>query len=337
MKTDFFPPRNRLGTARHLVIVILAAFALSGCSTVRIDAAGHLGDAGHQTADALAETLFLSDAFLDQAGDIDTFVFYYEAGGEAPPELEAKRKELFDSYRAVHDEFKSRRQVFSDLGLAYQQFAGLADKGAELETAAAVDRLSGAVNKYAESQGKKAIFSGSAQKTLFQLGWLAAAELKKKQIRKASSLIRERLTAFHALLKDTLVKEQMLGFQEHLSGLEGNRLQVLWDAGLFDPSPLLDQLGAGAGLQAAANADETLRKDKILSASLGKVIESRLRRNTEALTENYHASLRTLEELIREHEALEKDGPLNLTRLIRIAEEQRRSSKLLTAGKEALK
>lgn len=297
MKIDFPLPMRRRGILRALVIIPLAASALSGCSSVRIDAAGHLGDTGQETAAALAETLFLSDAFVDQAADIDTFVFYYEAGGAVPPELEAQRKELLDGYKMIHEEFKHRRQVFAELGIAYQHFADLADKGAELETAAAVDRLGSAVNKYAESRGKAAVFSGSAQKALPQLGWLAAAELKKKRIKQASVLIRERLSAFAALLNDPLVKEEILGFQKNLSGLEGDRLQVLWDAGLFDPSPLLDQVGAGTGLQAAVNVGETLRKDKPLSDSLGKVIESRLRRNAEAIEANYHASLKTLEEL----------------------------------------
>lgn len=337
MNIDRLPPKRRRGMLCYLVIGLFAAVTLSGCSTVRIDTAGHLGDAGHQTAEALAETLFLSDSFIDQTAELDTFVFYYEAGGEVPAELEAQRKELLDSYRAVHEEFKQRRQVFADLGAAYQQFADLADKGTELETAAAVDRLSGAVNKYAESRGRKAVFSGSAQKVLPQLGWLAAAELKKKRIKQASALIRERLTAFAELLNDPLVKEEILGFQKHLSGLEGDRLQVLWDAGLFDPSPLLNQLGAGTGLQAAVNVDETLRKDKILSTSLGKVIELRLRRNVEAVEANYLASLKALEELIREHEALEKDGQLNLTQLVSLAEEQRRGSKILASDKEAAK
>lgn len=338
MNIDYLPPKRRLGILHDLVIVLLAASALSGCATVRIDTAGHLGDAGHQTAEAIAETLFLSDSFLDQAADLDTFVFYYEAGGEVPAELEAERKKLFDSYKTIHEEFKHRRQVFADLGITYQQFADLADKGTELETAAAVDRLGSAVNKYAESLGKKAIFSGSVQKALPQLGWLAAAELKKKRIKQASVLIRERLTAFAALLNDPLVKEEMLGFQQHMSSLEGDRLQVLWDAGVFDPSPLLDQLGTETGLQAAVNVGEVLRKDKPLSDSLGKVIESRLRRKLETIAENYHASLKTLEELIREHEALEKDGPLNLARLISIAEEQRLGSKVLGGNrKEAAK
>lgn len=329
---------RRAAVLRRLTGLLLAAACLGGCSSLRTDAAKSLGEAGQQTAEAIAATAVLSDAACQQALDVDTLVFHYNYGGmEVQPALAEQRARLTEDYVQIHNELRARRKVFAELAAAYQAFSDLADNQAAVETAEAVEKLSDAVSKYAEATGGSPIFSGSTQRNLGKLGWLATAEMKKKRLKEASALLRSRLTAFAKLLQNPLVKEQQLGFQEHLAGIKGEGIQLLWEAGAFDPSPLLDELGADIGLRASPEADTLSLKDKKFSSGLGAVVVSRLRRKINLVREGYEASVNAVDELAREHKKLEQDGSLDLDRLRNIAAEQQRAAQPMTPAKEESK
>lgn len=325
----------RRAALRRLASLLLAAACLGGCSSLRTDAAKSLGEAGQQTAEAIAATVFLSDAACQQALDVDTLIFHYDYGAmEAPPALAEQRARLTEDYVQIHNELRARRKVFAELAAAYQVFSDLADNQAAVETAEAIEKLSDAVSKYAEATGGRPVFSGSTQRNLGTLGWLATAEMKKKRLKEASELLRSRLIAFAKMLRNPAVQEQLLGFQEHLAGIKGEGVQLLWEAGAFDPSPLLDELGADLGLRASVEADTLAQKDKKFSSGLGAVVASRLRRKINLIQEGYEASVNAVDELIREHRKLEQDGSLDLNRLLQIAEEQQRAARPLAPAKE---
>ncbi|WP_417911193.1 hypothetical protein [Candidatus Electronema sp. PJ] len=332
--------RNKTWRLLHvLVSVLIAAVFLTGCSTLRVDSARNLGDAGQQTADTIAENVFISDATCQQAIDVQTLIFYHDVGEEPPGDLEKKFEELNSRYKAIHEELKARRLVFTQLSETYRAFSELTDNESAAETEAAIRKLGEAVNKYAEAAGKEAVLSGSAQRSLGTLGKLAVVELKKKKIKQASALIRERISAFAKLLKDPLVKEQLLGFQADLAAIKKDGVLTLWETGILDPSPMLDQIGADIGLRAAPDAALVARQNKNLSYGLTKIIASRFENKMALIKESYETSISAMEELIHEHEALEKDGPLNLTRLINIAARQQHVTKSLApdTNKEAAK
>lgn len=320
---------NALRLIRASVSILLTAVFLTGCSTLRVDSARNLGDAGQQAADAIAENVFISDATCQQAIDVQTLIFYHDVGEAPPVDLEKKFEELNSRYKAIHEELKARRLVFTQLGETYSAFSELTDNESAAETEAAIRKLSEAVNKYAEAAGKEAVLSGSAQRSLGTLCKLAVVELKKKKIKQASALIRERLAAFAKLLKEPLVKEQLLGFQADLAAIKKDGVLTLWETGILDPSPMLDQIGADIGLRAAPDAAVVARQNKNLSYGLNKIISSRFESKMALIKESYETSISAMEELVHDHEALEKDGPLNLTRLINIAARQQHVTKSL--------
>jgi len=302
-----------------LVSILFAAFFLNGCATVstlRIDAARDLGNAGEQAATTTAENIFLSDAACQQVTDIQTLIF---SGDALTAKMEQQLETLNKMRKEVHEELKTRRSVFVQLGATYNAFAALAESESPAETETAIKRLGEAVNSYAEAAGKDAPITGSVQRGLGLIGRIAVTELKKRQIKQASILIRERLTAFAQLLNDPAVKEQLIGFQENLASIGEDGVQTLWDEGVLDPSPLLDQIGANIGLRAAPDAAAVARQKKNLAAALNKIILSRLEEQRSLIRANYEASSQAIASLIREHEALEKDGTLNLAALMSIA------------------
>jgi 5'-deoxynucleotidase YfbR-like HD superfamily hydrolase len=339
MKAPCVSKNNAGRPLRTSVSILFIAVFLTGCSTLRVDSARHLGSAGQQAADAIAENVFISDTTCQQAIDVQTLIFYHDVGEAPPQDLEKKFEELTSRYKAIHEELKARRLVFTQLGVTYSAFAELTDNESAAETEAAIRKLGEAVNKYAEAAGKEAVLSGSAQRSLGTLGKLAVVELKKKKIKQASALIRERLTSFTKLLKEPLVKEQLLGFQANLETIKKDGVLTLWETGILDPSPMLDQIGADIGLRAAPDAAAVARQSKNLSYGLTKIIASRFETKMELIEESYAASISAMEELIHEHEALEKDGPLNLTRLISIAAKQQHVTKSLApdTNREATK
>lgn len=291
---------------------------LSGCSSVNIDAAKTLGAAGQQVSAQSAEGIFVTDDKYLRAMDAEAF-FRGFTKTEMP-------EQLAENYEIIHSELSARRLVFTRLNEVYSAFTELASIDAATGFETSINGLGDAVNGYAAARGSGPVISSSVQGVIATIGGMTAAEIQRKKIVESSVLVRERLTAFVDLFSDPLVKTQFTTFKENLAANRTAAIRLLWKKGAFDPSPLLDQIGAEAGLKATKESVKMINNpdDSSVRDGLEGVIKSRFNRKMDAIERSYDASVAAVNELIDKHEQLEAGDPLDLGRLRQIIGELQR-------------
>ena len=314
--------------AIRIRLFLLSAFlivCLAGCSALSIESAKSLGTAGQDASVQNVANIFASDDEYQRAMDAEA-LFHGFADMCVP-------SQLLDKYETIQAELNARKIVFSKLSDVYEAFSGLAaiDTATGVETA--TNELGDALNDYAATLNKSPIIFNSDQGVIASIGGLIAAESQKKKIKQSSILIRERLTEFVELFENPLVKIQILTFRQTLAQDQSIAIQSLLQKGLFDLSPLIDQMGADVGLKASKETVKIVKDDAAVRKGLEKVIVARLNQRVALIEKGYDASVKAMKELIVEHKKLEKGEELNMTRLRQIIAELQRITERLVPKK----
>jgi hypothetical protein len=288
---------------------VFLIITISGCSKLSIESAKELGSAGQEVSGNAVANIFVSDEEYQQAMDAEQ-LFHGFAGIDVP-------QQLSDDYETIQTELASRKIVFKALGDVYSEFEKLASIDTATGVETAINGLGDAVNKYASTQHKSAVISKSAQGVIAKVVGLIAKEVQKEKIQESSALIRERLSAFQALFSDPLVKNQLTSFKQTLAQNRSSAINLLWKKGVYDPSPLIDEMGAEAGLKANKDVLNIVndKKDARVKNGLEKVITARLQRKIRLVEKSYDANVNAVAQLIAKHEKLEKGEELNLATL----------------------
>jgi hypothetical protein len=296
---------------------------LVGCSSLSIESAKSLGIVGQEASVQNTANIFASDDEYQRAMDAEAF-FHGFAGMRVP-------QQLSDNYETIQAELSARKIVFSKLGDVYDAFSGLAAINAATGVETAINGLGDAVNGYAAALNKSPVISSSAQGVIARIGGLTAAEIQKKKTKQSSMLIRGWLIAFARLFEDPLARTQMVTFKQSLAQNRASVILLLWKKGVFDPSPLIDEMGADAGLKASKEAIKIVndQNDKTVRGGLEEVIVARLNRKINLIEKGYDASVKIVNELIVKHEKLEDGEELNLTQLRQIIAELQSITELL--------
>lgn len=295
-------------------LLMLAA----GCSSLSVESARTLGAIGKEVTMQCVGNIFVSGDEYQRAMDAEAF-FHGYASMSVP-------QKLSDEYKIIQAELGARKIVFSRLGDVYDAFSNLASIDAETSSEAAINSFGDSVNGYAAALKKQPVISSTAKGAIAQLGALGIGEMKKEKLKQSSVLIRERLTAFTVLLMDPLVRVQMTGFKQNLAINKATVIRTLWGKGVLDPSNLIDQLGADAGLKVSKEITQIINNpsNATIKDGLGEIIVSRLNRRIDLIEQGYDSSINALKELIKKHEDLEKGEELTLTRLRQIIAEFQR-------------
>jgi hypothetical protein len=316
MRTSSNMSVSGLGKIRILALMAFAAFMISACASVNIDAAKTLSKAGQGVAVQAQQNIMVSDKEYLLAMDSEAFLHGYNGSTES-----VQYKQLLMVYNDIQQELSKRAVVFEKLADLYDAFGKLAELDAGGQTSKALGELGGAIADYA-TQFKQPASDVTA--IIANIGGIAATEIQKAEIREVSAMIRVRVEAFQALLENKLVREQMTGFRSLLAKDREAAFMILWNAEVFDPKPLLDDFGSYAGLVARSNAAALIKSDPKLALALNETLAKRLKRNQSALIgKSYDKSLAALKELVSAHKKLEQGAPLDMARLQAITAELR--------------
>lgn len=298
-----------LKRVNSMLLGVFLIVTISGCSTLSIESAKELGSAGQEASGSAVANIFVSDEEYQRAMDAEEF-FHGFAGSNVPQQLSV-------DYDMIQAELSSRSVVFKKLVDVYTEFEKLASIDAATGIETAINGLGDAVNNYASNQNKGAAISKSTQGVIAKIGGLMAKEIQKEKIQKSSMLIRERLVVFKALFSDPLVKKQLTSFKQAIAQNRASAIRLLWKKGVYDPSPLINEMGAEAGLKANKEALKIIndKKDPTIRNGLDKVITARLSRKINLIEKGYETSANFVAQLIIKHEKLEKGEKLNFTTL----------------------
>ncbi len=296
---------------------------LAGCSSLSIESAKNLGTAGQEISAQSTANIFASENEYQRAMEAEAF-FRGIAGMKIPEQLSR-------NFKTIQAELSARKTVFSKLGDIYDAFSDLVGVDADTEVETAINGLGDAVNGYAAARKKSPVISSSANGVIAKIGGLIAAEVQTKKIKQSSILIRKHLAAFIKLFEDPLVRTEITTFKQNLAQNRASAIQLMWKKGVYDPSPLIDQMGADAGLKANKNAIKFINdpNDTTIKRGLESVIVARLNRKINLIVNGYDDSVKAVKELIVKHKKLEEGKELSLARLRQIIAELQRITELL--------
>jgi len=291
---------------------LLAVLLAAGCSSLQIDAAKNLGAIGKDATALSSQNIFVANAAYLQALDAEAF-FHGYAGTPVPEQLSRE-------YQSLRQELNARRAVFASLGQVYEAFYNLALYNAAGALDAAISGLGDTVNGYAKTLHKTALLSTQEKASITRISGLAAVRVQKRRIAKASVLIRSRLEQLAELLEDPLVKAQLTAFNQNLSAERAAAVALLWEQGLLDPTPLINELGSEAGFKAGKDATKIIASPAgtNVKEALSLVVRMRLARRADLIEEGYAASVKIIRELIARHRELEHGAELSPSELRRM-------------------
>ena len=313
-------------------LLLLVVFLSFSCSPVNIEAAKSLSSTGRDTASQMRQNVLVSDKEYLRARDSVAF-----QNGFSGTTNTNNYKLFLGSYDKVYIELTQRAVVFERLADLYDAFGELAGLDAGGQTEKALGELGGAVEAYAKAINRQSPVSSDTTAVISRIGGLLAREVQKAKIKKASEQIQKRVKDFQVLFKDPLIRSQMIGFRTAAASDRKAAFDVLWDLGVYDPKPVLDDFGADAGLAAQKDVATLIKSNPALGRALKEVIDKRFSRNQLELVEKgYERSLNALDGLISEHDKLENGVPLDLAHLRAIITELRGIAVLLAKDKTNL-
>lgn len=320
--------RNYRTNSWALPLFILLSFALSSCSEVSLEAARQLGVTGHSVASQAKQNVFASEAEYLRARDSEALLH-----GFSGTTKDKKYLDILMAFENIRREMAQRAVVFEQLAQLYDAFGELAGFDAGQQTEAALTNLSGAVQEYAKQTKQAPPISEDTTAIISKIGGLIASEIQKTKIKKASGEIRGRVDAFAKLLGNPLIREQQVGFRSFMLSDVKAALSKLWDAGVYDPKPLLDEIGATAGLAAQKDVAQVLKTNTDVRNAIGEVVDKRLSIQMDRIEQSYDSSVEALNHLVLEHKKMEVGTPLNLTRLRGIVAQMRGIVNLIVKAK----
>jgi hypothetical protein len=313
---------------RRTAFFILTLLMGSACSSVSIDAARQLSVTGRNLTVQARQNIYASDDEYLRARDSEAALHGF-SGTTSLPDYQ----KILRSYDSIHQEMAQRAVVFEKLADLYDAFGELSGLDTGAQTEAALENLAGAVQEYAKLTKQSPPVSSDVTAVISKIGGIIAGEIQKAKIKEASIQIRVKVDTFSKLLENPLVREQIVGFRSVLISDVKTALNKLWDAGVYDPKPLLDEIGATAGLAAQKDAAQILKTNDSIRKALGEVIDKRIAVKIDLVEKGYDTSVGALKHLIVEHKKLEEGSPIDFTRLRGIVAQLRGITILLTKAK----
>ena len=301
-------------STRLVQVGMVATFLLAcaSCSSVNRGAASDLAKQGGDAASTFATSVSSTRSDLDNY--VEGQILIAPLTGREPPS-----KSMLTSINQIKQALSLREQMMTQLAQTYAAFGALANYNAAGEVNASLVSLSGSINSYADtvspgSSGGTAVAASEIGVT--EVATLIMAEEQSKKIKAASTLIRLQLTKIVPLMQKeegTLERIQ----KEIVRGSQQSAL-ALWQLGFAQPTPILgEQVGQlGLTFDPGSYNDQVGKLSKMdrhmLEAAIGNVVKYRAQRQAELQAAIIDQNVDGLNDLISQHEKLEKGQAVDL-------------------------
>jgi hypothetical protein len=313
--------KNAVGIGGKIgMLVALPAILslMSACSAINIKAAQALSGTGRNVAVQTHQNISISDQEYLRVRDAEA-LFH----GLTNTTDSQQYTEILKKYKDIYQELAKRSVVFEKLANLYDAFGELAGLDTGGQTEKALAELGGAIEEYSKQIKQTSPIYSDTISIISKIGGLIATEIQKAKIKEASIQIRARVEDILKLLGNSFIREQMTGFREYLISDRKIAFSLLWNEGLYDPTPLINDFGADVGFAARKDVAMEIKPDTPLGNALLEVLEKRLTMKADLIERSYNASLASLAGLIAEHKKLEKGVSLDITRVQAIVAELR--------------
>ncbi len=304
---------QNLGAGRGLLAAITVGMAVSGCVSVPREPAVELAKAGQKTATASQASL---KGVADDVGKITErnlvrfAVTTCTPAACQPRRLDAASRPADDANTKLANVILLRVKAIQQLNDAYAAFQaeGEYDAAGALDTAlsdltSSANALSAAVTAATGTALPFMALAPIIQK--------AAGESAKAAQRRRLMNASERLRAVDLRLIETLQAEQA-AFRSIGGSLVSNKANVadlLLDAGLADPTPMLTEFNTGLGLTTPAKLNPADPKAVVAARTL---VAYRAEKTVAAADGSYAANIKALRKLVEQHDKFEAKQALDL-------------------------
>jgi hypothetical protein len=296
--------------SRFRACILLAFLQLGACSSINLESAKSLSTAGENFSVQARSAVFVSENEYQRARDAEAIMHGYSGTTK-----DDNYKTLLRTTKIINDELSKRAATLDKLSEVYGHFGNLASINASGDTETALDNLGSSINEYAVATRKSPPIQPSVAGVISKVGGITAEEFQKRKIEKASKEIRLKLIIFKDLLSDPLVKSQMLSMKNYVDTSYSAAARILWNEGVYDPSLLLSDFGAGLGMSAQKESLKIVSSNPNVQNALRELLYQRQERRSDLISESYDSTVVILGRLIGEHEKLEKGEELSLVRI----------------------
>lgn len=314
--------RGRLGGC---ALLISAMLLLPACANVNLGEANKLAVAGHKTSTALEEeaAYAASDfALNDQRIWIANSL---ERKFAETPETKKLAELLAEERRKVLGLLKLRTQMLASLKQAYKAFGELVNYGAYAQTRDATVEFVGSTNQlitYINTNWKGSNLPLVSE----QAGALAATglgvvaeESRRRDITRINLILLEALKKVKLALERE--SEIAIALRQDTAAKKARLRTALLRRGLADYSPVVQQFAGLAGTTAASDSNNVVRRDPRTQTVIAEYLDAQEEAEQKRIAASYAAALATLDELIAQHEKLEKEKRVDIEQLLTYAKD----------------
>jgi hypothetical protein len=228
-----------------------------------------------------------------------------------PYGLTAPDAELKTSAASYFVELAHVKAFFTQLSKTYEGFGALAGYGASAQVNQGLAGLTSATNDYLKATGANPL-PANVTNVAAVVGGILVQEEQKRRVKEASASIRDVVEKFNAALKAHKAAFTQPRVIEIRDGYKV--VTALWCIGLLDARAIIENLSSGYGLAVAAAPDTPVdAKDMpLLKTAIEGVIQSQSVRAQAASDSAYDGITDGLDNLVNEHNKLERGQPVDI-------------------------
>lgn len=294
------------------ILPLFLIFLISGCSTINLERAKELAISGSNTSFEISKSYNKRDSDLELYLEGEYILSALKKGYSIP------NKSLLTSVDEVTTEMNAREEIFNALLEVYETFAELATYENSQKIESSINDLTSAVNQYSTLTKNKIYFTKPQEDLAAIIGSQLFKSYHKLKVKKASELIRLRLTAIKSLLEKQSEKKSLniVEFE-----IDRNRLKLaiaLWNEGLGLPTQIIANHIESYGLQ--VNQQKTITQIKLatkgkMQIAITNVLRFRYNRQLKTKKAAYNATILAIQALITAHKQFEHGEDFSLESL----------------------
>ena len=289
-------------------LALLSFVLLTACQSVDLGEAASLAKAGQQTSKEMSGFYSSTRESLPLVLEIEVLRSALDSGVSPPsPAMEASISKIKTSLRL-------RQQMAGDLAELYDALYELSATDYPGNFKVASEGLLGSIGALAAAAGA-ANPIGDAQAAFInqQFGRLVRAKQKQK-VKAANEIVLQQLFAVQQVLAEdrrvTTSLRRATARQLEQGGIS------LWRAGTLSAKPLLARYANVTGLELTGDTKDFTSKNEKLREAVPALIRYRFRSIDAAEDARYDAMEETVAGLIKRHNELREDRPINLEWLL---------------------
>lgn len=311
-------------------VIGIAVTAVPACANIDLDQAKKLSGAGVTSSTTLQAEAKTTAARVSGWRDARVFELVLTTG-----QVKALEDEEFilegTNLDTLAKLLRKRTSALAGLVEAYKSFQALANYGAGAETEQAAAAFFASTNDFllatqalplaagGETANRAAPISPQASEGLSIAFGIIATEVQKGQVKKASVALRTGIETLAVALNAE--RQYAVAARTLLARYRNSFRAGARQAGLVDYEPAIRELLAQYDLDPAKDITAAIRRYPSARLAIEQLVKTRDAATLAGVDEKYGSLLQLLDDLVKQHKALEAGHPVNVADILVVAQQ----------------